>query len=140
MPRQCKESLWVCLWCRESQGAPRGAVAMGVDLCTPCRTEMLQRAQLIHPRVTCQQRHLTCSSKGRDFTYLLLGFFGLFVLFSSSEEEASGASTHTGPATSEPQHQKPFSCSINFIGKSVSLGGFLFFFLPSPVTRHEKAH
>lgn len=49
---------------------------MGVDLCTLCRTEMLQRAQLIHPRVTCQQRRLTCSSKGRDFTYLL-GIFQL---------------------------------------------------------------
>jgi len=94
------------------------------------RAEKPQRALFIHPRVTFQQRQLTRSSEGRDFTYLLPGFFCLFVLFSSSEEEEGGASTRTRPATSEPLRQKPFSCSINFIGKSVSLGVLFFFFSP----------
>lgn len=117
-------------------------MAMVVGPCPPHKAEMPHRAQFIHLRVICQQRQLTSSSKGHDFTYLLLGFFCLFVLFSSSEEEEGGASTHTGPATSEPQHQKPFSRSINFIGKSVSLWGgrgVQVFFSP-PVTHHEKAH
>lgn len=100
-------------------------MATVVGACPP------HRAQFIHQRVT-GQRLLTCSGEGRDFTYLLPGLFCLFVLFSSSEEdEEGGVSTRTAPATSEPQCQKPFSCSINFIGKSVSLRGFLFFFSPS---------
>lgn len=117
-------------------------MAMVVGPCPPHKAEMPHRAQFIHLRVICQQRQLTSSSKGHDFTYLLLGFFCLFVLFSSSEEEEGGASTHTGPATSEPQHQKPFSRSINFMGKSVSLWGGrgVHVFFSPPVTHHEKAH
>lgn len=125
------------------QGCPRGLLeelspcGRGGGPCPPRRAQKPQRAQFIHLGVTCQQWQLTRSSEGRDFTYLLPCFFCLFVLFSSSEEDKEGgASTRTGLATSEPQHQKPFSCSIKFIGKSVSLGGGV----SSPVTHHEKAH
>lgn len=102
---------------------------MVVDVGLSCRAQQLQRAPFVHPRVTYHlQQHLHPSREGRDFSYLLLEFLCLFVLFSfcekeEEEEEEGGASRRSGLATSEPQCQKPFPCSINFIGKSVSLGG-----------------
>lgn len=98
-------------------------------------------------RLSIQGSPITSNSTSvipvKDVTYLLPEFLCLFVLFSSreEEEEEGGASTRTGPATSEPQRQKPFPCSINFIGKSVSLGGgvvVVHFFAP-PVTHRERA-
>lgn len=91
-----------------------------------CRPQQPQRALFVPPGVTHHlQQHLGRSREGRHFTYLLPEFLCLFVLFPSweeEEEEEGGASTRSGLATSEPQRQKPFPCSINFIGKSVSLG------------------
>lgn len=114
-----------------------------VDVGLSCRAQRAQRAPFVHPGVTYHlHQHLHHSSEGRDFTYLLPEFLGLFVLFSSSEEEEEegGASTRTGPATSEPQRQKPFPCSINFIGKAVSLGGGLLVAVHfcAPRVRHRE--
>lgn len=115
---------------RDVPGAAGGAEHTVEDVGLSCRAQQPQRAPCVHPGVLDEPSTSTSTSitpgQGRDFTYLLPEFLCLFVLFSScgeEEEEEGGASTRTGPATSEPQRQKPFPCSINFIGKCVSLGG-----------------